>query len=69
MKILFLAAALLAEFAYSQPSNVYICESPYAKRYHLKANCHGLSHCTHKVIKVTLEEAKKRGKTLCGYEK
>lgn len=49
--------------------SVYICDSPGAKKYHLRENCKGLQNCRHKVIKVTLALAKRKGRTLCGYEK
>ena len=50
-------------------STVYICDSEGAKKYHLSKNCRGLKSCTHKIIKVTIEEAKKKGKKeLCGWE-
>jgi len=48
---------------------VYTCDSHSAKRYHLKANCKGLNRCTHRIVKITLDEARKRGKTLCNLEK
>ncbi|GHT25231.1 hypothetical protein AGMMS4957_19690 [Bacteroidia bacterium] len=45
---------------------VLICTGKYAKKYH-KSQCKGLDNCKGKVIKVTLSEAKKQGKTECGY--
>jgi hypothetical protein len=48
---------------------VYICDSSGGKKYHLDPNCKGLHSCSHKIVRLTLEQAKKRGKTLCGYEK
>jgi hypothetical protein len=48
---------------------VYICDSPHAKRYHLSKNCKGLSTCQHQIRKITLPQAQKKGKTLCGWEK
>jgi hypothetical protein len=50
-------------------TTVYICNSPGAKKYHLNKNCKGLSTCQHRIVKTTLEQAKKSGKTLCGWEK
>lgn len=48
---------------------VYICDSDTAKKYHLKKDCRGLNACTHRIIKVSLEEAAKKGKkNLCGWE-
>lgn len=49
-------------------TSVYLCNSSGGKKYHYKENCRGLSNCKHEIIKVTLQEAQKRGKTLCGYE-
>lgn len=48
--------------------DVYLCNSSGGKKYHLKSNCRGLNRCKAKIIKVSLKEAKKRGKTLCGWE-
>jgi hypothetical protein len=31
-------------------------------------DCQGLSNCKGEIIKVTLTEAKEKGKTICGYE-
>jgi hypothetical protein len=67
MKTLFLLIALSA-YTQTTPKNVYICDSPYAKKYHLKNDCHGLSRCTHRIIEITLEGAKKRKFELCKLE-
>lgn len=48
---------------------VYICDSPNARRYHYKEDCRGLSDCNHRILKVTLEEAKEKKLTLCHWEK
>lgn len=48
---------------------VYICDSSNAYRYHLTRNCRGLNNCSHRIISITLEEAKKENKTLCKWEK
>ena len=47
---------------------VYICKGKYSKKYHLTAGCRGLSNCSTQVHKVTFEEARKLGRTLCGWE-
>ncbi|NLN32795.1 MAG: hypothetical protein GX159_04280 [Flavobacteriaceae bacterium] len=52
----------------SSQSSVYLCNSSNAKKYHYTKNCRGLSNCKHQIIKVSVQEAKKRGKTLCGWE-
>lgn len=49
-------------------TEVYICKGPYSKRYHYNKNCRGLSNCSTSIYKVTLTDAKKIGRTLCGYE-
>ncbi len=47
---------------------VYLCNSSGGKKYHYSRSCRGLSRCKASIIKVTLQEAQKRGKTLCGWE-
>lgn len=50
-------------------SAVYICKGNYSKRYHYDKNCRGLSNCSTDIYKVTLDEAKRIGRTMCGIEK
>jgi 5-bromo-4-chloroindolyl phosphate hydrolysis protein len=70
MKSFLLLLCLFATTACTtDPKFVYLCDSKGGRKYHLTDHCRGLSNCTHKIIKVTLDEAKKRGKTLCGWEK
>ncbi|TCC96769.1 hypothetical protein EZ449_22210 [Pedobacter frigidisoli] len=52
-----------------ETTSVYICNSPYAKKYHNNSKCRGLGNCTYKVISIDIEKAKKDGKVLCGWEK
>ncbi|MBA5629950.1 hypothetical protein HU137_09230 [Moheibacter sp. BDHS18] len=59
---------LFASFTTAPETSVYLCNSSGGKRYHFSENCRGLSNCQHPIIKVSLQEAKKRGKTICGYE-
>lgn len=47
---------------------VYVCNGKSSKRYHYKKSCRGLSNCRSSISKVSLEEAKRRGRTLCGWE-
>lgn len=68
MKTLFLLLALSAHVQTTPKTKVYICDSPTAKKYHLRNDCRGLSRCTHTIIEVTLEEAKKRKFELCKFE-
>lgn len=46
----------------------YICNGRYSKRYHLDKNCIGLRNCSTKVSEVSIDEANRRGRTLCGFE-
>lgn len=74
MKITLLLLLLLTQtsctrLAASTDTTVYICDSQAGKKYHLKATCKGLGTCQHKVVAVSLKEAKRRGRTLCAYEK
>lgn len=70
--ISFISGLLLFNLPYfSSPvyeKNVFLCNSTGGKRYHFTKTCKGLSNCKHEIIKVTLSEAKKRGKTICGWE-
>jgi hypothetical protein len=68
MKTLFLLVALLAPWQTMPKGNVYICDSPTAKKYHLRNDCRGLSRCTHRIMEITLEDAKKRRFELCKFE-
>ena len=70
MKIVLLLGFLLFNDARcTDTSNwVYVCDSGDAKRYHLKEHCRGLSNCSYRTLKITLENAKKEGKTLCKWE-
>lgn len=47
---------------------VYICNGPYSKKYHLIEDCRGLNRCSTNIEKVTLDKAKAKGRTLCGWE-
>ncbi len=60
--------------SYQQPSHytrpdptryVYICLSPNAYAYHTNLYCRGLNRCRHKIIKVTEQEAIRRGYRPC----
>ena len=68
MKKLFLVVAVTVLTSFTAEEQVYICMSKNAKRYHLAQDCRGLSNCKADIEKVALSEAKKQGKTLCGYE-
>lgn len=49
-------------------SDVYICVSKGAKKYHYYKSCKGLSNCKHTIKKVSLSEAQGIGLSLCGWE-
>lgn len=69
MKKIFLLLLITLSTSFSTiESDVYICVSKGAKRYHLTKTCKGLSNCKHTIKKVTLTEAKEMGLTLCGWE-
>jgi hypothetical protein len=51
-----------------QTEYVYLCEGPYSKVYHKASDCRGLSNCSTKIYKVTLEEAVKTGRRPCKIE-
>lgn len=55
-------------FSSSNTGEVYICLGKYAKKYHLVNTCRGLNNCKAEINNVTLENAKRKGRTLCGWE-
>ncbi len=67
MKFLLLCFFLTSIFS-STPSVVYVCNNPAVMKYHYSLKCRGLSSCSHKIIKTTLEKVKKEGKKLCKWE-
>ena len=48
--------------------SVFICKGKSSERYHLEKNCRGLKNCSTDIAVVTLEEARKIGRTLCKWE-
>ena len=48
--------------------NVFICNSQYGKKYHYSKSCRGLKACKSEIKEITLERARKLGKTICGWE-
>lgn len=68
-KLLLIPVSFLLFTSFSTiETTVYICKGKSSKKYHLKKNCRGLSNCSTKTYEVTLKEAKKIGRTLCGWE-
>lgn len=49
-------------------TNVFICGSTGAKKYHYKETCRGLSSCKHEIVKTSLKKAQGFGLSLCGWE-
>jgi hypothetical protein len=49
-------------------TNVYICGSAGAKKYHYSESCRGLNACKDQTAKVSLKQAQDNGLTLCGWE-
>ncbi|MBQ6277900.1 MAG: hypothetical protein IJK62_14485 [Bacteroidales bacterium] len=47
-------------------NTVYICTGQYAKAYHRNRNCSGLGNCRAEIKQVSLEDAKRKGRTPCG---
>ncbi|ESU26976.1 hypothetical protein FLJC2902T_23170 [Flavobacterium limnosediminis JC2902] len=61
-----IALLLFSSLTSFSSSDVYICVSPNAKKYHYKENC--LSNCKHEIKKVTKSSALDKGLELCGWE-
>jgi len=66
--ILLLVSLFLTNTKPLSSTPVYICDSGNTKKYHYDSGCRGLSNCGYKIVKTTLDKAKKDGKTLCGWE-
>ena len=64
----FIGSFLLSATTPSTVSDVYICNGPKSTKYHLDSQCKGLTKCSTEIEKLTLEKAKAKGRTLCGYE-
>lgn len=69
VKLLGFLLLILSSYKCAEKKGVYLCDSPNATKYHYNENCRGLKACKHPIIQVTLEEARKLRKTLCGWEK
>ena len=46
---------------------VYICTGPQSKRYHKTPKCRGLDSCSKEIIAVSVDKARKMGRTPCGW--
>jgi len=69
MKTILIVTLLFNGLKCTDSTIVFICDSPAARRYHLRADCRGLTDCNRRIIKTTLEEAKANHRTLCNWEK
>lgn len=80
IKMLWLAVAFIAT-AFTSPlpsiqsvellrtqTEVYLCMGPGSKKYHFDPNCRGLNRCSTPLKRVSLTEAKRMGRGLCGWE-
>jgi len=67
---LFFTVCIAGALSFNLPAvkNVYICNSTTSSKYHLKKNCRGLNACKKPTKEITLEDARERGRTLCGWE-
>lgn len=64
------AFTVMALQSFTQKSDsVYLCMGPKSKVYHLIRDCRGLKHCSTVLKKVSLDDAIKYHRRLCGYEK
>lgn len=68
MKAIYILLFISLTSFVSPETQVYICGSTGAKKYHYKENCRGLSACKQETCKVPISQAKKYGLTLCGWE-
>ena len=59
---------LLISTSFTGLTDVFICDSSSAKKYHYSSSCRGLNACKHEVKKIGLDDARDRGRTLCGWE-
>lgn len=48
--------------------DVFICASKNGKKYHFSSTCRGLNACKASIKKLSLSDARKKGKTICGWE-
>jgi hypothetical protein len=69
MKALILLILFTANLICKDNTSVYICDSTGAKKYHISSRCRGLNNCQSKILKTTLQVAKNKKRTLCGWEK
>jgi hypothetical protein len=65
--ILFVFAFVFCSFK-ALYTEVYICGTAGANKYHYSQNCRGLNACKHEIVKTTKNEAQNLGLTLCGWE-
>lgn len=68
MKTKLFIVMLFALTAFTVPAkndSVYVCDSTTSVAYHKTDHCKGLNRCRHKIVYVTIDEAKKMGKREC----
>lgn len=65
----YILLGLFVSCASVKESQVYICKSQIAAKYHYSETCDGLNNCKHEVSHVKIENAQKLGYKLCDFEK
>lgn len=68
IKLLLSSALFVLLSASNNSTKVYICDSENSVAYHYDKTCRGIKPCKHDVLEVTIDQAKKRGLRLCGWE-
>jgi hypothetical protein len=68
MKRIFIALLFLKIALGYTKTEVYICGTKGAKKYHYSEHCRGLNACKHEITKTTRSKAEELGLTLCGWE-
>ncbi|EHQ25896.1 hypothetical protein Mucpa_1742 [Mucilaginibacter paludis DSM 18603] len=69
MKLLLLALLVLCGTGCTDDTAiVFVCDSHHSNNYHLRADCRGLSDCSHRLTQITLKDARRSKKILCTWE-
>lgn len=65
------AATIPQNYTYIQVEvsneTVYICTGPQSKRFHKTSSCRGLNSCSKEIKAMSIEQAKKIGRTPCSW--
>lgn len=68
LSLTILTGSPTAHIPTEQSQDVFICDSRNGKKYHFSKTCRGLSACKASIKKMSLNDARKLGKTICGWE-